>query len=229
MPSEGALAGEFGVARGTVRQALATLRAEGSIASRRGARAVVLGAPRAQSFSTLLSFSAWATALGLEPHGRVEELQRRGATPDEAAELELEPGDPVWHLVRVRLLDDVPVMVERTTFTEAVGRLVAGVDLRTGSVYASLGERGIVFHRARHTIDAVPATAADAGLLDVPRRTPLLRQRRRSLAPDGTPLEWSDDRYRGDAVCFTVENAAEAAVPFAREQADRATAERSRA
>ena len=46
LPSERALMAEFGVSRGTVRQALATLRAEGAIASRKGARGVVLAEPR---------------------------------------------------------------------------------------------------------------------------------------------------------------------------------------
>jgi GntR family transcriptional regulator len=219
IPSEAALAAEFGVARGTVRQALAALRAEGTIASRRGARTTVLRTPRPQSFQTLLSFSAWARGAGLTPSGRVEQLARRQATDREAAELQLGPGSAVWHLVRLRLLNDEPVMVERTTFAEPVGRLVATLDLRTESVYAALAARGVEFARASHTIDAVGATALDASLLDVPRRTPLLRQRRRSVGHDGIPLEWSDDRHRGDAVSFTFENAAETAFPLLRERA----------
>jgi GntR family transcriptional regulator len=125
----------------------------------------------------------------------------------------------VWHLVRLRLLAGDPVMVERTTFVEHVGRLVAGIDLRTESVYAALAGRGVFFSHATHAIDAVGATAADAALLAVPRRTPLLRQRRRTVGRDGQPLEWSDDRYRADAVYFTVENSAESTVPFLREPA----------
>ena len=35
---------------------------------------------------------------------------------------------------------------------------------------------------------------------------PLLRQVRRSTALEGTPLEWSDDRYAGEAVSFVIEN-----------------------
>src|ERR1700678_4056650 len=71
LPSESELAERYSVSRGTVRQAFAALRADGVIASRRGARRVVIGGPRLQSFGELLSFSRWAAALGEEPSGRV--------------------------------------------------------------------------------------------------------------------------------------------------------------
>ena len=66
LPSEHELAERYSVSRGTVRQAFAALRADGIIASRRGARRVVVGGPRVQSFGELLSFSrpAWCWSPG---------------------------------------------------------------------------------------------------------------------------------------------------------------------
>jgi GntR family transcriptional regulator len=206
LPSERELAEEFDVSRGTVRQALATLRAEGVVASRKGARGVVLSEPRAQSFSELLSFSAWARSLGEEPSGRVVELVRRYADAADAQRLDVPEGDPVFSLVRVRMLGGAPVMIERTTFVESVGRRVASVDLESDSIYARLGEHGVVFAQARHYVSAIPADAEDAELLGVEPGTPLLRQVRRTTSPEGVPLEWSDDRYLGDAVSFVLEN-----------------------
>jgi len=206
LPSERELAEEFDVARGTVRQALATLRAEGVVASRKGARGVVLSEPRAQSFSELLSFSAWARSLGEEPSGRVVELVRRYADGADGRRLDVAEGDPVFSLVRVRMLGRTPVMIERTTFVESVGRLVAAVDLEADSIYARLAERGVVFAQARHYVSAISADEEDAELLDVPPGTALLRQVRRTTSPEGVPLEWSDDRYLGDAVSFVLEN-----------------------
>ena len=208
LPSEHELARTFGVSRGTVREALNILRAEGAIAARRGARWVVLAAPLVQSFSELLSFSAWARAEGHEPGGRVIELARRPASPIVAKALSVLEGDPVFELLRLRLLSGIPVMIERTAFVESVGRLLLDLDLEHESIYEQLGDRGVVFARARHTVDALPATAEDARLLGVPRRTPLLRERRASTSQGGQPLEWSDDRYRGDAVSFVIDNTA---------------------
>ena len=92
LPSEAELAERYSVSRGTVRQAFAALRADGVIASRRGARRVVIGGPRVQSFGELLSFSRWARAIGEVPTGRVVSLERRPATDAEAARLGLPEG-----------------------------------------------------------------------------------------------------------------------------------------
>ncbi len=65
LPSESDLADRYSVSRGTIRQAFAALRADGVIASRCGARRIVLGGPQLQSFGELASFSRWAHAPAL--------------------------------------------------------------------------------------------------------------------------------------------------------------------
>ena len=216
LPSEHELARRHSVARGTVRQALSTLRAEGAIAIRRGARPVVLGPARTQSFSELQSFTSWARGLGELPAGRVVELGLRPASDDEADALGLEPGAPVLGLLRVRLLAGRPVMLERTAFLARVAALVVDADLAGGSIYEHLAQQGVQVAQARHVIDAIAAGTTDSRLLEIPRRTPLLRDRRVGLGSDGTPIEWSDDRYLPDAVAFGVDNAAAAASPLTR-------------
>lgn len=61
-------------------------------------------------------------------------------------------------------------------------------------------------HSARHTFDAVPADTLDAKLLEVPEGFPLLRERRLTTDSQGTPVEWSEDRYRSDTATVTVTN-----------------------
>ena len=133
------------------------------------------------------------------PSARTLELARRPCDAEAAAQLGIEPGTPVFQYKRLRLLDGEPVMVERATFVESVGRLLLDCDLDGGSVYEQLGERGVEFAEAHQTIARSPPAPSDAALLGVARRAPLLEVRRRAFDRDGTPLEWSDDRYRGDA------------------------------
>lgn len=206
LPSESELAAHYDVSRGTIRQAFAQLRADGVVSSRRGARRTVLATPRLQSFVELTSFSRWARAAGEIPTSRTVALELRTATDDEREQLELADGAKVYHLTRVRLLNGEPVMIERTAYIERVGAVLPGIQLDTESITDRLDELGVVLHAAVHTIDSIPATAADSRLLDVRPRTPLLRERRRTTDPSGAPIEWSDDRYRGDAVAFTVRN-----------------------
>ncbi len=209
VPSEAELTLAYGVSRGTIRQALASLRAEGLIVGGRGAKPVVVREPQlAQPFTELLSFSAWARSVGRSPSGRVVSFATEPAARPAADALGVEPGATLWHLVRVRLADEVPLMVERTWFAPVVGALVATIDLERDSIYAALARRDVVFAAARQSVDAVPAGRADARLLGVGPRSPLLRIRRRTLSPSGVPLEWSDDRYRADLVSLTIENSA---------------------
>lgn len=206
LPSESELAGRYSVSRGTIRQAFAALRADGVIASRRGARRVVIGGPRVQSFGELLSFSRWARAMGEVPAGRVVTLERRPATDSEAERLGLAADALVYYLVRVRLLSGRPVMVERAVYPDQVGALVAGMDLSRDSITERLEELGIVFTDAEHVIDAVPASAEDARWLGVRPAVPLLRERRFTTDRSGQPVEWSDDRYLGTATAFSIRN-----------------------
>ncbi|HYM84111.1 MAG TPA: GntR family transcriptional regulator [Candidatus Dormibacteraeota bacterium] len=208
LPSENDLVATFGVSRGTVRQALATLRVDGLISVRRGTPAIVRRPPLEQPFSELLSFSSWIAGLGMRPAGRVVSLLAGPATADEAEALALEPGTPVRRLVRVRSADGIALMVERTVFAPRIGDVVARLDLASGSIYAGLADAGFTVDSASQSIDAVPASAGHARLLGVPSRTALLRVRRLSFAPAGQPLETSEDRYRGDRVSLTIENSA---------------------
>src|ERR1700749_3204372 len=132
LPSESELAERYSVSRGTVRQAFAALRADGIIASRRGARRGVVGGPRVQSFCELLSFPRWARAMGEAPPVRVIAIRRRPAKPVEAERLALPPGAQVYHLTRVRLLSGHPVMIERGVYPDRVGVLVGGMGLEQG-------------------------------------------------------------------------------------------------
>src|SRR5262245_5157218 len=195
LPPESELAARFGVSRGTVRQALGALRAEGLIAGGRGAPPVVRQPQLAQPFAELLSFSAWVASMGMTPSGRVVECRRRRASPALADRLEVASGAETLRLVRVRLADGEPLMIERTDSAPAAPSLVGAVDLEHASIYATLAVRSVLFASAHQTIDAVAASASDAELLEVRRGAPLLRLRRRSRSTQGTVLEWSEDRY----------------------------------
>jgi GntR family transcriptional regulator len=206
VPSEAELCREFASSRGPVRQALAGLRADGLIGGGQGRRAVVLDAVPAQPFDTLLSFSHWAELMGRTPGQHTQEIALRRPEPAVAAALQLDPDARVVQLLRLRLLDGEPAMLERTTFVEPLGRALLSVDLDAGSIYAFLTARGADLHAARHTFDAVAAEPQDAALLKVAEGAPLLRERRLTTSSTGAPLEWSDDRYRPDIATVTISN-----------------------
>lgn len=208
MPSEADLVAGFGMSRGTVRQALAQLRAEGAIVGGRGKPPVVGHVPLSQPFAELLSFSAWARSMGMAATGRPISVVRGPASPAVAAILEVRAGTPLVSIERLRLGNGDPILLERTVFAPGVGEAVEALDLETDSIYAGLAARGITFAAARQTIDAIGATVLDATWLGVRRGAPLLRVRRRSTDSSGRPLEWADDRYRPDRMTLTIDQLA---------------------
>ncbi|WP_405747291.1 GntR family transcriptional regulator [Streptomyces sp. NBC_01525] len=206
LPSEEKLAQQYGVSRGTVRQALAVLRANGLVTSRRGTRRVVLGTARTQSFFELLSFTRWARSLGEEPGSRTIDIERRPAEPLECEQLGLAPGSQIYRVLRLRTLSRVPIMVERTLYPERIGALIKRLDPHAISHTDPLAEEGVVFADTEHTIDLVYADADDTRLLGCAPDAPLMRERRRATDQAGRPLMWSDDRFVPGAIAFTVHN-----------------------
>ncbi|NEC87135.1 GntR family transcriptional regulator [Streptomyces sp. SID12501] len=207
LPPETELAAHYGVARGTIRQAVAALTSEGLIGSRQGARRVVLASRRSQTFEELRSFAQWARAMGREATGRVVHQEYRPATAEDAIRLQLPEKERVLYVLRVRGLDGEPVLLERTVYADWIAPSVEPIEPDCPSVTQRLFEdTGLVFAYGEHVIDAVAAGAQDAELLDIRRTSPLLRVRRVTTTREGRPVEWSDDRYRGDAVSFSVHN-----------------------
>ncbi|MGW2048019.1 GntR family transcriptional regulator [Streptomyces sp. NPDC001858] len=207
LPAETDLAARYGVSRGTVRQAVAALTAEGLIGSRQGARRVVLASRRSQSFAELRSFAQWARAMGREATGLVVAQEYRPASTEDTVRLQLAPGAQVLQVLRVRGLDGEPVLLERTVYADWIAPAVEPIEPDCPSVTQRLlDDTGLVFAYGEHVIDAVAAGAQDAELLGVRRTSPLLRVRRVTTTYEGRPVEWSDDRYRSDAVRFSVHN-----------------------
>jgi GntR family transcriptional regulator len=206
IPSEAELQAQWHGSRAPVRQALSALRAEGLIAGGRGKSPVVQRQQLSQPFDSLLSFTRWVHLMGRVPGQRTVEIARRPADAVVAGYLRIAPGENVVQLRRLRLLDDDPVMVERTTFPLRYGARLFDHDPDAGSIYEFLISGGLRVGVARHIIDAVPADQDDCALLGIALGAPLLREQRIARTADGDIFEYSDDRYVPGRVTFTIDN-----------------------
>lgn len=204
VPTEAELAAQWRTSRGPVRNALATLRAEGLIDTMRGRPARVVAKKADQAVDVSVPFTRWARELGVAPGAQTQELSLRRAGAVHAAALGVSPDDTIVGVVRLRLLDGRPTMLERLFYTEGVGRLLFEVDLDTVSITEHLASRGHPIVGLQHEIDAVAADEQDSALLRVPQGSPILRLSRISRDADGRIFEASEDRYLSEVVRFTV-------------------------
>ncbi|MGK5558051.1 GntR family transcriptional regulator [Actinomadura kijaniata] len=205
-PSETQLAREFGVARMTVRAALAGLQRDGLLERVPGRGSFVRKTAATRPVGTLLSFYDQALAMGRTPRSRVLEAGVRPASPDETAALYPDgaPGAAaVIAIKRVRFFDDLPVAVEHATFPAALDALLTA-DLETGSLHHALRRLG-----RRPTLGSSVLSARtaddDAAHLGVEPTTPMLVETRSVLDQDGGPLEYSVSSYVADRYALKVD------------------------
>lgn len=214
LPSEAELCRRFGSSRGPVRQAMATLRAEGLISSGRGRRSRVLETSPTETFEATISATAAFRRQGAEPGQRTQWVARRPAPAEVAEALALEEGDPVVSVHRLRLADGAPVLVERQNYPLEVGRHLLDFDTDASSVHRHLLEQGVDYDNLSRAFDAVAAAEDDARLLHVEPGTPLLRLTLRAFTRAGEPVEFSDYRYRSDRVSLGVNTVRGSASPL---------------
>jgi GntR family transcriptional regulator len=201
LPGERELCRHFGVSRVTIRRALGELRERGVIEpdGTRGwfVTSVSLGEPNA-----LMSFSEMARSRGLTPGARVLAAVTRPATIDEAEDLAIAPGTPIFDLERVRLLDGVAVALEQSRLPLHVAPGLPETDLAQGSLYEALRKAGVVPARADYLLQAIPAEARHATALEVEPGAPLLMASARTFDETGKPIELSLSIFRGDRYRF---------------------------
>ncbi|WP_309128340.1 GntR family transcriptional regulator [Microbacterium sp.] len=204
VPTEAELAERWSTSRGPIRNALASLRAEGLIQTHRGRPARVVSKKANQAVDMSVPFTRWARDLGVIPGAITQELSIRKAGPEKASALGVAPDDTIVSVVRLRLLDGRPTMLERLYYREDVGRLLLQVDPDEISITEYLASQGHPIVGLQHEIDAVAADDQDAALLSVPAGSPILRLSRISRDAEGRVFEASEDRYLSEVVRFTV-------------------------
>ncbi|MEW5960263.1 MAG: GntR family transcriptional regulator [Chloroflexota bacterium] len=137
-PSEWELSDLYGVSRLTVRRAIDDLERDGLLVRRHGVGTFVANPTEAQIYPSELSFTKNMEQIGRTPGSRVVSLQIIPASAAVAQQLEIETDAPVFELVRVRLVDGAPLMLETTYLSQARFPQLPEANLSEGSLYTFL-------------------------------------------------------------------------------------------
>ena len=144
------------------------------------------------------SFSETAARLGLTASSDVLKADQAPATLDEAEELGVAPGSPIFHLERVRRLDGVPAAVDASYFSAPRGLDLSGVDFRNASLFRLLIDAGVNLSRADCTVEARAADAELARRLGIEPGMPVLATRQRIEDSAMRPVCISNVTYAGN-------------------------------
>jgi GntR family transcriptional regulator len=146
-------------------------------------------------------------ASGMEPGTEQGVLRVEAASAEEAQRLDLEPGEDVVVVDRVRTADGRPVVLSR----DILAMRMTGDDpsllvkLETSSVYEVLErDLGLVIHHGLATFRPTRADGHVASRLRVARGTLLLYLRQVDFDESGAPLVSSHEHHLADAFEFSV-------------------------
>jgi GntR family transcriptional regulator len=202
LPPERELATRWDVARMTLRRAVDELVIEELLVRRHGSGTYITR-PKVARWLGLIGFSEDIRRRGMRPGTNMLEFRHHKAERPAARRLRIPVGDPIISFTRLRLADDVPMVVERTTLPAAY---VPGLDADdlSGSLYDLLTSRyGIDLVSGTSRLEPVLPDSKTAGWLDIPTTQPCLALHGVSFDRHDRVFEYTSATYRGDRYAFT--------------------------
>lgn len=202
LPPESELVEEFGVARMTVRQALAQLVFENLIVRQAGLGTFVAAQRNVVASidaASHLSFEEQVSAQGQVPELKLLGFGTMPATPEVAERLAIAASEEVYCLERLRYVDDQLIGLEIRYVIEPVGRRIPRDRIRTMPTFGLLE---IALGRPLDTVDvsmfATSATAETAAKLKLRRGAPILVREHIGLDAGGRVVLFGNSIYRGN-------------------------------
>lgn len=201
LPSERDLCERLAVSRPTLRAAVDQLAAEGMLvrqlgrgtltAPKRVAQPLAPSANVGNSFRVPLVEGRWES--------RTLAFERRSAGPKLSSALKVSPGERIVAVERLRIVDDVPLAIERIHVPDRFVPGIAGPDFERGSFYQLLHTRfGITMCRAAQSIEATVIDEREASILEVPAYAPALLFDVTTRDDRDRIIEYTRAVYRGD-------------------------------
>ena len=197
--SENELMTAFGVSRITVRQALRDLQGEGLVFTSQGKGTFVSKPKATQDLYSLQGFEEAMAAKGYETSSKLVSSEIRRPSKGVRAALQLEAGDDVIELRRVRYLNREPLSVDVSYFPTDVGERLLGRNLERDIFPMLENELGLPLGAADLKIGAALPDESTRRLLRLEDGEPVLRVERLTYDNTGRPIDFEYLFIRADA------------------------------
>lgn len=204
-PSDTNLVQKYHVSRGTIREAIKMLFQQGLLVREQGRGTFVTYRKIKQDAHQLMGFTELMQHHGKKASGRILDIST--IQPDERirAILQLQHGDKVVKIKRLRLGDKEPLIIEHSFYVHDLFEPLLAFDLETESIYELLyRETNIRLGTATHQIEATTADSQAAAHLNIKPEAPLLLMKRLIQTREQRYFQYSEDLYRADQLSFTI-------------------------
>lgn len=207
LPNQIDLVAEFGVSRMTIKKAIGILAMEGLVYAQRGAGTKILNHPFLKKDTTALTvYEGLSTEMGKTGRKLVSQvIDFQVEFPDQITQekLMLTESQPVYKIVRLRILEDQPFILEHTMMPVHLVPNLNRTHLEH-SIYQYVKEDlGIQFAGAYRTISADKSSAYDQQYLNCSPEDPVLEIAQIVYQKNGTPIEYSRSRNRYDMRAYS--------------------------
>lgn len=205
IPSENTLAARYGCSRNTIRRALAGLIGDGYVQAVHGKGVQVIYQPAEKAIFTVGSIESFReTVHRNQLHNVTKVVVFESTVADEtlARAGGFAPGDALWHVERVRVLDGRPLILDVNYFLKA---LMPGLtaEIAARSVYAYLEqELGMQIVTSKRTITVERADDNDRRRLALNGYDCLAVVTSHTFNSDGVMFEYTRSRHQPEHFSF---------------------------
>lgn len=196
---ESELVAQYHVSSITIRQALEMLEKDGLIYRQRGRGTFVAHPSLEQNLTRIISFTEDMHRRGCKPGTKVMLSDLVPASADIAKMLQVDPGDELARVKRLRLADGEPMSVEESYLVHRYCQGILKHNFATKSMRLTLEQEfNIRLVQAKQTIHAIHAPSDLVNSLSIKSGAALLYIERVTFSQYDLPIEFLRTWYRGD-------------------------------
>jgi GntR family transcriptional regulator len=203
LPSERDLCEMWEMNRTTLRSAIRTLIDEGKLYNKVGSGTFVAEPKLTRNLQDMLPLAKLAASHGKKLHNKVLSARVMECNKQVSQKLHLPLGHKLFELIRLRSIDDDPILIE-TAYIDCVRHSgIERVDFEKESLYSCLEKKfGTVVRKGQEQLGITYATEKEARLLGIQAESPLFHLIGTASEEDGTPVEYFESVQRVDKIRF---------------------------
>lgn len=201
--SENELVNEFGVTRATIRNAMKKLQDEGLVYTEKGKGSYVSSPKIEQSLFKFYSFGRNYSSFNIQS----VLISVKEISDSEIQKIFLLSEDEqLKQIIRIRKLDNTPVIIETSYIPVALAPDIETFDLKNLSIYNLLEQQyGLKILKAKEYLDTCTADSYCSKLLEIEKGESMFVTERITYGINETPIEYRRSIIRSDKFRFSVE------------------------